>query len=133
MRAVEMNLATLEATVEQRLDAGAKTFDAQRKLLDEIRHDTAPKRVSYLSLSALMLTALLAGGGLVWALSTMLADRPNRSELGRRFDNVEAHVERTAATLRVEQAAQREELQSFRTQITRDLTEIKASVQLRPR
>lgn len=128
MRAVELNLATLEATVEQRLDAGAKTFAAQSKALEEVRRDIAPKRVSYLSLAGLLLSAVLAGGGLVWALSSMLSQRPTRTEMDQRFDSVKAQVQQEANTLKTGIDDQREQLQQFRTQVVRDLAEIKSSV-----
>lgn len=135
MRALELNVATLEATVEQRLEAGVKTFETVRKLIEDGRGETAelrraitPKKVSYLSLAGLMLSAGLACGGLVWALSDMMSERPTRGEMDQRFDSVKAQVERESATLKVGIDDQRDQLQSFRTQVTKDLAEIKINV-----
>lgn len=135
LRMLEVNLATLEATVEQRLDAGAKQFESQRRVFDEIRHDVAqvrhdvtPKRVSYLSLSALVMSALLAGGGSVWALSTMMGDRPTRAQVDERFTGVRQQVEAVADSLKREQSETRADLQALKTQVVRDLAEIKANV-----
>lgn len=155
-------MAELRATTEQRLNgisgyqetfrghiAAAQTAAAvaaetsgkalrgvEQALLDaaDAKKNTTPTRFSYIQLAGFMLGAAVTCGGLVWALSTMLAERPTVDYMDQRIDTVRTQIDRTTEEVRAvrdEQTSQRTQVQEFRARITQDLADIKES--LRPR
>jgi hypothetical protein len=135
VRELEVRLATIEATVEQRLTAGAAAFESQRAAIASLAESVAqmgPKPMTMGKLAGIIFGVagiLVTAAGALWALG-------NRLDAAQTSDQVQQVVDRHShpdimnevRAVQATQTEQRVELREFRRNTERDLTEIKAAV-----
>ncbi|MHC4175881.1 MAG: hypothetical protein ACYSWU_00130 [Planctomycetota bacterium] len=64
-----------------RLENGSEVFSKQDARITEVEHKTTPKPPSILRVVSITFGAFVILSGALWALSSMLADRPTTSQL----------------------------------------------------
>lgn len=96
MAQVINNVADLQLAVGEhrvRLQNGSEVFAKYEKKISEIDRRTTPTPPSVFKIASITLAFFMAAAGALWALATMLRDRPTLDQIERVMDKQSAQHE----------------------------------------